>query len=105
MGWWFSRKSAEPVKPFVPVWLQGEGGEAGRFPRGYQAQLNEVYRANPIGLRAVRLVAGLVGTLPLFAAKGEARAIDLVRANSLLERAAAAQLGGRYRQGAGSPHR
>ncbi|MFL6770472.1 MAG: phage tail protein [Sphingomicrobium sp.] len=91
MGW-FSRKTAEPIKPFVPVWLQGEGGEAGRFPRGYQAQLNEVYRSNPVGLRAVRLVAGLIGTLPLFITKGDARAIDLVRTNCLLERAAAALL-------------
>ena len=30
MAWWFGRKSAPEVRPFVPVWLQGEG-EAGGF--------------------------------------------------------------------------
>ena len=69
MAWWFGRKSAPEVRPFVPVWLQGEG-EAGGFARGYEAQLDEVFRRNPVGLRAVRLVAGLVGSLPLFADEG-----------------------------------
>jgi HK97 family phage portal protein len=84
---WFGRKSAPETRPYVPVWLQGEG-EAGGFARGYEAQLDEVYRRNPVGLRAVRLVAGLVGGLPLFA-EGDARAVELVRAHGLMERAAA----------------
>ena len=31
---WFGRKSAPERRPFVPVWLQGEG-EAGGFVRGF----------------------------------------------------------------------
>jgi len=90
MGWWFGRKSLEPVRPFIPAWLAGES-EQGGFVRGYAAQLDEVYRKNPVGLRAVRLVAGLVGSLPLFA-EGEGKALELVRAGGLMERAAAALL-------------
>ena len=33
MAWWFGRKSAPEVRPFVPVWLQGEA-DAGGFARG-----------------------------------------------------------------------
>jgi len=85
---WFGRKSAPETRPFVPVWLQGEG-EAGGFVRGYEAQLDEVYRRNPVGLRAVRLVSGMVGGLPLFGAEP---ALKLVGAEGLLERIAAALL-------------
>ena len=91
MGWWPGRKAAAPASPFVPVWLQGEG-EQGGFARGYLAQLDEVYRRNPVGLRAVRLVAGLVGALPLFVEVGDDKAIELVRAGGLMERAAASLL-------------
>ena len=87
MAFWFGRKSVPEVRPFVPVWLQGEG-EAGGFVRGYEAQLDEVYRRNPVGLRAVRLVAALVGSLPLFE-DGDGKAIELIRAGGLMERAAA----------------
>ena len=88
MGFWFGRKSVPEVRPFVPVWLHGEGEQSG-FARGYGAQLDEVYRRNPVGLRAVRLVAGLVGALPIFAEEGDAKAVELVRSRGLLERAAA----------------
>ena len=91
MGWWFGRKAAPAARPLVPLWLQGEG-EAGGIVRGYQAQLDEVYRSNPVGLRAVRLVAGLTGSLPLFAEKGPAKAVELVQAGGLLEQLAAALL-------------
>ena len=84
---WFGRKSAPERHPLVPPWLQGEAETAG-FARGYEAQLDEVYRRNPVGLRAVRLVAGLVGGLPLFA-EGDAKAVELIKAGGLLERAAA----------------
>jgi HK97 family phage portal protein len=60
--------------------------------RGYAAQLDEVYCRNPVGLRAVRLVAGLVGSLPLYIDDGDPRSIDLLRAKGLLEQAAAALL-------------
>ena len=88
MRGWFGRKSAPERQAFVPAWLQGEG-EQGGFARGYQAQLDEVYRRNPVGLRAVRLVAGLAGGLPLF---GDEKAVALVKADGLLERAAASLL-------------
>ncbi len=91
MGWWFGRKSVPAAPPFMPAWLQAEA-EGGGFARGYPAQLDEVYRRNPVGLRAVRLVAGLVGGLPLFAERGPADAVDLIRAGGLMERAAAALL-------------
>jgi len=82
---WFGRKSAPERPAFVPAWLTSEG-ETGGFARGYQAQLDEVYRRNPVGLRAVRLVSGLVGGLPVF---GDKKAVELVKADGLLERAAA----------------
>jgi len=91
MGWWFGRKAAPPARPFAPAWLQGEG-DAGGFARGYSAQLDEVYRRNPVGLRAVRLVAGLTGSLPLFVEQGPERAVELVKAGGLLEQLAAALL-------------
>ena len=87
----FGRKSAPERHPLVPAWLQGEG-EAGGHVRGYEAQLDEVYRRNPVGLRAVRLVAGLVGALPLYIEHGDASAARLVGRPGLLEQAAAAML-------------
>ena len=60
--------------------------------RGYQAQLEEVYRRNPVGLRSVRLVAGLTGSLPLFAEQGTEKAVDLMQAGGVLEQLAAALL-------------
>ena len=69
MRFWFGRKSAPEVRPYVPVWLAGET-DTGDFVRGYRARLDEVYRRNPVGLRAVRLVAGLTGSLPLFVEQG-----------------------------------
>ncbi len=88
---WFGRKSAPEVRPFVPVWLAGEA-VSGDFVRGYRARLDEVYRRNPVGLRSVRLVAGLTGSLPLFAEEGDQKAVELVRAGGLLEGLAAALL-------------
>lgn len=91
MAWWFGRKSVEPTRPFVPAWLQGDS-DSGRLVRGYSAQLSEVYHNNPVGLRAVRLVAVLAGSLPLFAEEGDAAAVTLLRSKALLEQAAAALL-------------
>ena len=85
MAFWFGRKSAPERQMFVPAWLAGEGAQGG-FARSYQTQLDEVYRRNPVGLRAVRLVAGLAGGLPIF---GSEKAVELVKADGLLERAAA----------------
>jgi HK97 family phage portal protein len=81
---WFGRKSAPAARFGVP-WLQADG-EVGGFARGYEAQVDEVYRRNPVGLRAVRLVAEAVGGLTV---DGDER--GLVKP-ALLERAAAGLL-------------
>lgn len=60
MGW-FQKKSALPTAlaraPGVPEWLR-TNGSSGEFASGYEAQVEEVFRSNPIGQRAVRLVSG-----------------------------------------------
>ena len=99
MNWWFGRKSALPEgRGFVPSFLQGEAVGTG-FARGYAAQLDEVYLRNPIGQRSVRLVAGMVGGLPIYAAPstgsgqaGQEKAVALVTREGLLEEVAAGLL-------------
>jgi HK97 family phage portal protein len=77
MAWWFGRKSApEPVRAFVPAWLAASSGEG--FARGYEAQFDEVYRNNPVGQRAVRLLSGLLGSLSVYSADGDEAAARLV---------------------------
>jgi HK97 family phage portal protein len=89
MGWWFGRKSAPAdARPFVPAWLTSESAEEG-FARSYQAQYEEVYRRNPVGQRAVRLISGMLGGLTVDAIEGDARAAELVQADGLLESIAA----------------
>ena len=87
MGWWFGRKAAADPRPFVPAWL-GTGEQAG-FARSYDAQFEEVYRRNPVGQRAVRLVSGMLGALPIHAAEGDERAAAIASADGLLEGIAA----------------
>jgi len=91
MGWWFGRKSAPAdARPFVPAWLQSDAAEEG-FARSYQAQFEEVYRKNPVGQRAVRLVAGMLGSLTIdgpSTGSGQA-AVELVKRDGLLESIAA----------------
>jgi len=91
MGWWFGRKSAPAdARPFVPAWLQSDAAEEG-FARSYQAQFDEVYRKNPVGQRAVRLVAGMLGSLTIdgpSTGSGQA-AVELVKRDGLLESIAA----------------
>jgi HK97 family phage portal protein len=86
MGWWFGRKSAPAdARPFGPGWASlglacesaGEG-----FARSYQAQFEEVYRRNPVGQRAVRLVSGMLNSLTI---DGDERALALIRSGGLLE--------------------
>ena len=90
MGFWFGRKSApEPVRAFVPAWL-GAGGSEG-FARGYEAQFDEVYRNNPVGQRAVRLVSGMLGSLSVYSAEGDEAAARLI-GSELLEGIGAAML-------------
>lgn len=89
MGW-FGRKSAAVVPPPVlPVWASAAEGEA--VPRSYQARFAEVYVNNPVGQRAVRLVAGAAAALPVYALEGRERAVELVSRPGLME-ALAAQL-------------
>jgi hypothetical protein len=77
MAFWFGRKSApEPVRALVPAWLSASGGDG--FARSYEAQFDEVYRNNPVGQRAVRLVAGLLGSLTIDAIEGDAAAAKVV---------------------------
>src|SRR5207245_2004692 len=84
MGWWFGRKSAPAdARPFVPAWLCTDTAEEG-FARSYDAQFDEVYKRNPDGQRAVRLVAGMLGSLTIDAA-GDPQAAALVKADGLLE--------------------
>jgi HK97 family phage portal protein len=86
MGWWFGRKSAPAdARPFVPAWLRSDATEEG-FARSYHAQFEEVYRRNPVGQRAVRLVAGMLGSLTI---DGDPRAVALVKADGLLDGIAA----------------
>ena len=86
MGWWFGRKSAPAdARPFVPAWLNTDSQEVG-FARSYSAQFEEVYRKNPVGQRAVRLVAGMLGSLTI---DGDERAVALVKGEGLLEAVAA----------------
>ena len=91
MGFWFGRKSAPEARPFVPVWIQGEG-ESGGFARGYAAQYEEVFRTNPVGQRCVRLLAGAIGGLPLTVAEGDAAAVRLLARDGLMEGLGAALL-------------
>ena len=89
MGWWFGRKAAPAdARPFVPAWLKSTDEEVG-FARSYSEQFEEVYRRNPVGQRAVRLVAGMLGSLTIDVVEGDARAAQLVKADGLLEGIAA----------------
>ena len=91
MGWWFGRKAAvEAARPVVPGWLSAASQEG--FARSYEAQFDEVYRNNPVGQRSVRLVAGLLGSLSVYAAEGEPKAAALVAADGLIESIGAALL-------------
>lgn len=82
MGWFGRKSSVEPARPVLPLWLSGET-EA--VPRSYQARLAEVYVGNPVGQRAVRMVAGAVGALPIYAVEGKERAAELVSRSGLME--------------------
>lgn len=88
MRFWFGRKSAAPdARPFVPAWLGGEAHSG--FARSYDTQFEEVFRRNPVGQRAFRLVAGMLGALPVYAAEGDERAATIASADGLLEGIAA----------------
>jgi len=79
---WFGRKSAPAARFGVPWLRESETG----FARGYEAQMDEVYRRNPVGLRAVRLVAEAVGGLTVL---GDERGLA---GAGLMERAVAGLL-------------
>ncbi len=87
MGW-FGRKAdvAEP-RPALPFYVSG--GDCDPLPRSYAARVTEVYVNNPVGQRAVRLVAGATGGLPVYALEGRDAAAALVRQAGLIEGVAA----------------
>jgi len=88
MGWWFGRKAAPAdARALVPAWLSAS--EQVAFARGYEAQVDEVFRRNPVGQRAVRLVSGMLGALPIYVVEGDAWAAQIVGADGLLEGVAA----------------
>src|SRR4051794_16273603 len=88
MGW-FGRKAAPAdARPIVPAWLSSSSEEEG-FARSYDAQFDEVYRRNPVGQRAVRLVAGMLGALTVYAIEGDSKAAELVTSDGVLESIAA----------------
>ena len=87
MNWWWGRKAAPDTRPLVPAWLGEQAGEG--WAAGYAAQVDEVYRRNPVGQRAVRLVAGMLGGLPVYAVGGDAKAAEIASADGLLEGIAA----------------
>jgi HK97 family phage portal protein len=88
MRFWFGRKSAAPdARPYAPAWLSARETEG--FARGYETQFDEVFRRNPVGQRAVRLVSGMLGALPIYAAEGDERAAAIGSADGLLESIAA----------------
>ena len=85
MGWWFGRKAAPAdARALVPAWLSAS--EQVGFARSYEAQVEEVFRRNPVGQRSVRLVAGMFGGLTI---DGDERALALIQADGLLESLAA----------------
>jgi HK97 family phage portal protein len=87
MGW-FGRKAAEPPAVFLSCLDESRNP----FPSGYQAQVREVFLANPVGQRAVRLVAGAVSLLKIYALEGEQAAADLLGRSGLLEQITASLL-------------
>lgn len=92
MGWFGRKSAAAAPPPVLPAWAgSGAGGMGEGTPRSYQARLTEVYVNNPVGQRAVRLVAGAAAALPIYALEGRGRAAELVSRPGLIE-ALAAQL-------------
>jgi HK97 family phage portal protein len=91
MGWWFGRKSLPPAgRAFAPGMLAALGDDSNGFARGYAAMADEVFRKNPVGQRSVRLIAGAVGGLPIYAMHdGGEGAVALVQSDGLLEGIAA----------------
>ncbi|HET7708380.1 MAG TPA: phage portal protein [Sphingomicrobium sp.] len=71
------------MRPLVPDWLANEAGDG--WASGYAAQVDEVFRRNPVGQRAVRLVAGMLGGLDVHVAEGDAAAARIVKSDGLLE--------------------
>lgn len=78
---WFGRKSAD----HPPAFLSYLDEPRNPFPTGYQSQLREVFLANPVGQRSVRLVAGALASLKVYALEGEPKVAALLDRASLLE--------------------
>jgi HK97 family phage portal protein len=85
---WFGRKAAEPPSVFLSCMEDSRNP----FPSGYQAQVREVFLANPVGQRSVRLVAGAVGSLKVYALEGDEKVAASVGNVSLMEQVASSLL-------------
>lgn len=85
---WFGRKSAD----LPPLFLSCVEDQRDLFPVGYQAQVREVFLTNPVGQRAVRLIAGMVASLKIYAIEGDEAGAALLDRAGLLEQVAAALL-------------
>lgn len=83
---WFGRKSAD-LPPIIFTYPGSD--ERNPFPSSVQARLREVFLYNPVGQRALRLVAGAVGSLKVYALEGDEAAAALLGRASLLEQIAA----------------
>ena len=84
MGLFWKKSALAPaVSPGVPEWLRANG--SCEFVRGYEAQVDEVFRTNPVGQRSVRLVSGGVGALPIYSLTKNEAAVKLVTGSDVLE--------------------
>ncbi len=63
MRWPFAEKKSEPVAWRFPGFAVASSG--GEPPAGYEAQVREAYMRNPVGQRAVRMVADAASATPL----------------------------------------
>ncbi|MCJ8191766.1 phage portal protein [Sphingomicrobium aestuariivivum] len=85
---WLGAKSAPGGGTVLPIRDIGPllGGMRTAAPTAYADQLCEVFERNPVGHRAVRLVAGAVGSLAIdTSGEGAELAAPLLRRNGLLE--------------------
>jgi HK97 family phage portal protein len=87
MGWFGRKADAADPRSVLPFYASGQDSDP--LPRSYSARVQEVYVDNPVGQRAVRLVAGAAGALAIYAAEGREDAASLVRQAGLIEGIAA----------------
>ena len=89
MGFWFGRKSAPAMRPFVPAWLRARAKRA-----GLRAAMMRSWRRSIAAIRSgsgrCGWLRGWLARLPVYAAEGDERAAAIVCGG----RAAGAHCGG-----------